>query len=360
MSEFIIDLIKIRNNLHKIRNIINADKFFYSLKANSELFILKELYLQGCFFEIASANEYEKVIKTGADSENIICGIPVKPLAMLHRLATEKIAYFVFDDMHEFAKLEKYAQNNKKVMRIYISDIDSESAPWGIKYEDLENQSFGHDFYDSISGYTFHIARNYQINKMQKAFDRVEQFLRKHDYGKKMIVNIGGGLYGELPPHMALKYDLSRYYDQLNAKIEDLKRLFDVDIYCEPGRAIVETACHILTEVELVTERDGKTAVFIDLNIGFPVGSSPYRITVMHDGYEEEIYNNMYQRGDCTFVYTSFFDTVCEYVNFFTFPLKRKPILGEQLKLYGMGAYTVVRSSVFHSRKLLATSIEGL
>lgn len=359
MSEFVIDIEKLSKNVSKIKDRINVDKFYYSLKANSNSIILNELQKQGCFFEIASVNEFEKVINVGANSKDIICGLPVKPIELLKRLEKEELEYFVFEDIQEYNKLKKYIHSGKKVMRVYISDIDKESAPWGIKFEDLENQTiFNQEFFKSISGFTFHIARNYQIKKIQKVFDRIEQLLYIYRNDKKMIVNMGGGLRGELPPHLALKYDLDQYYDVLNERIENLKCNFNVEIYCEPGRGVVESSCHIITDVELVTEREGKTAVFIDLNIGIPVGATPYKITVLHDGEEEEIYNIQHYMERRACVQTTFFDTICEYENFFTLPLERKLRLGEKIKMYGMGAYTVVCSNVFHSRDLLTSRRE--
>lgn len=359
MSELIIDIKELSENISKIKDRINVDKFYYSLKANSDPIILKELKKQGCFFEIASVNEFEKVINVGENSRDIICGLPVKPIELLNRLRTEELEYFVFEDIQEYKKLQRYVNSSKKVMRIYITDIDKESAPWGIKCEDLEDQSiFNQEFFNSISGFTFHIARNYQIKKVQKVFDRIENILCKYRIDRKMLVNLGGGLRGELPTHLALKYDLNQYYDGVNKRIENLKSKFDLDIYCEPGRGIVESSCHIIADVELVTEKEGKVNVFIDLNIGTPVGTIPYKITVLHDGEEEEIYNIQYRMERRLFIWTTFFDTICEYENFFTLPLKRKLILGERIKMYGMGAYTVVRSNAFHSRNFLTSRLE--
>lgn len=361
MSELIIDVKKLRDNVDKIRNTIRVDKFYYSLKANSELMVLEELQKAGCLFEIASMNEFKKVLQVGARSEDIICGLPVKPVELVKQLGQKKIKYFVFEDMHEYEKLNIYASSNKKVMRLYISDIDKESAPWGIKIDDLEDIVFrDKNFFHKIDGLCFHIARNYQVRKMERVFERIEQVLPCFE-GRNVIVNLGGGMRGELPPHLALKYKLEQYYERVNEQIFKLKDRYHVDFYCEPGRGVIQLACHIVTEIELATRREGMDAVFIDLNIGIPVGAHPYRITVIHENEEEEVYNIMQQmsKDRKSLIQTIFLDTICEYESFFILPLKRKLQIGEKIKMYGMGAYTNVRSSVFHARDLLPVKIEN-
>lgn len=360
MSELIIDVKKIRSNVDKIRNAIRVDKFYYSLKANSEFAVLQELQKTGCLFEIASMNEFRKVLQVGAQSENVICGLPVKPVELVKQLGQKELKYFVFEDMHEYEKLNMYASSNKKVMRLYISDIDKESAPWGIKIDDLEDIVLcNKDFFHKIDGLCFHIARNYQVRKMERVFERMEQVLPRFE-GRDVIVNLGGGMRGELPPHLALKYKLEQYYEKVNEQIFELKYRYHVDFYCEPGRGVVQSACHIVTEIELATQRDGIDAVFIDLNIGIPVGAHPYKITVICEDEEEEVYNIMQQMSQDrkNLIQTTFFDTICEYESFFTLPLKRKLHIGEKIKMYGMGAYTNVRSSVFHARDLLPVKVE--
>ncbi|WFR57120.1 hypothetical protein QA584_26500 [Anaerocolumna sp. AGMB13025] len=362
MSEFIVDIKKIDQNVNLIKDRLAIDKFYYSLKANSSLFVLEELQKIGCFFEIASINEYNKVIEIGTKSKDIICGIPVKPIELLKKIGNEELEYFVFDDICEYDKLVRYANRNKKVMRIYVSDIDHESAPWGIKSEDFEAIiAKNNEFIQSVSGLTFHIARNYQVQKIGRVFDRIEKFL-KYFGDRKLIVNLGGGFRGELPPHLALKYDLNQYYECVNERILKVRDKFSVDFFCEPGRGIVQSACHIITDIELVTEKEGKAVVFINLNIGIPVGSHPYKITIMYDGEEEEIYNieRHMSREYCeNIIQTTFVDTICEYESFFTLPLEKKLYIGDRIKMYGMGAYTTVRSSVFHMRDLLRVKSEN-
>lgn len=358
MNRFIIDVDRLHDNLEKIRNRIHVDKFFYSLKANADPIILNELQKYGCYFEIASVNEFEKVISVGAQSKDVICGLPIKPLDLLQTLGQKQLEYFVFEDYEEYKKIKKYADKNKKVLRIYVGDIDKESFAWGAKMDELENEGiYNQAFWEDVDGFTFHISRNYQIRKMEKVFERIEFLLGKYASDKKMIVNIGGGIRGELPMHLALKYDLDSYYEKVNEMIHRLKKNYDITMYCEPGRGVVESACHIVTSVEYAGEKDGKYTVFVDLNIGIPVGAIPYRIAVIQEDSEEEIYNIQNRLGKKECVQTTFGDTVCERETFFALPLKRKLNLGEKIIMYGMGAYTTVRSNAFHSRDYLSSVI---
>ena len=249
MSKIIVDSKQLSCNVEGIKNRINVDKFFYAMKANSDPIVLKELYSMGCNFEVASLNEYNKAIQVGAKPENIICGLPVKPIDFLKSIENSKIGYLIFDNINEYNKLRQYSNDIKKIMRIYVSDIDKESHPWGMKIEELEKMKSNTDFFESIDGISFHISRNFQIKKMQKVFDRIEYIVDHFFVDREMIINIGGGIRDKLPPHLAMKYDLDLFYESINNRIEELRRYRNVVVYCEPGRGIVETACHIITNV---------------------------------------------------------------------------------------------------------------
>ena len=64
----------ISNNFNEIKNIFNTDKkkVFYSVKANSNLAILKLLNDLGSGFDIVSMGELERVMRIGANPKNIV------------------------------------------------------------------------------------------------------------------------------------------------------------------------------------------------------------------------------------------------------------------------------------------------
>lgn len=345
-----VDKQKLKQNIIKLKEKMCADRFFYAVKANAEEPVMATLAEEGIGFEIASIEEFDRVKQNKEFNEkNIICGLPVKPVALIRSLYEYGVRYFVFDRIGEYYKLQENAPLSKKIVRLYVKDIDGESAEWGMQINDIICLI---DAGYCIDGVSFHIPRNYQIKHIDKVMKRIEMVLSVSN--KEMIVNVGGGYRPELQKHLALRYDIDKFYTIYNGYLKDIKRRYGAVIYCEPGRGIVESACHIVAEVVLAEQSNDLYRIFLNINIGSVVGSHPYRIMVIGTGEEECIYSNEWhidRNAEEKRITTSFIDTICEYKIFFTLPLKRPLKQGEILRFEGMGAYTFSQAYDFHCRK---------
>ena len=71
---FVYSESSISRNFNEIRDVFNTDKkkVYYSVKADSNLTILKLLKDLGSGFDIVSMGELERVMKIGVDPKNIV------------------------------------------------------------------------------------------------------------------------------------------------------------------------------------------------------------------------------------------------------------------------------------------------
>jgi len=333
------------DNLERVRKRLHYAQLHYAVKANGEREVLEVLHLAGVGFEAASVEEFDRLSSIGVESERILCGLPVKG---------PSCRYFVFDHAAEFDDLRSKAPDAKKILRLYISDLDPESPGWGMDHGELRScrEKFP-CFFEQIHGLTFHIARNYRTKTIAKVFDRIEDWLGEINRDSTLILNIGGGYRDQLPLHLALKHDQDKFYDALAQRIAGLRERFSLDVYCEPGRAIVEAAGYLQTEAMQVktTEQDA-IEVVLDLNIGRVPGAHPREISVILDDGRESLYDLEFHIN-CSkepHVMCSFVDATCEYGVFYKLPIRRAIQPTEQLEFAGLGAYTTCQSSNFHAR----------
>lgn len=353
MEIFEINKNILRENYNYLSNKINCDKLFYAMKANGNDLVVKSLSEFDVGFEVSSDGELQKVIDCNVSPEKIISSIPVKTVNFVKSAYNYGVRYFVFDCIEELKKLITYAPNSKKIMRVYIKDIDSESYVWGIKFEEfLKIKENNFDLFNIIDGISIHISRNYQVRLLDKIFDRLESFVKEFNQDKRIIVNIGGGYFCKLPPYLEYKYNLENYYTELNRKLDLLRSKFCLEIYCEPGRGIVDSACNLILPIQLLNVRDGKNIAFVNLN-AYQVGTLPIRIERIRNGASKLIFDANWvldRKVKRERIVYSLVDTLCEWNELMKITSCEELESTDILKLYGVGAYSVALSSDFHSR----------
>lgn len=353
MEIFEVDKNILCENYNYFSNKISCDKLFYAMKANGNDLVVKALSEIDAGFEISSEGELQKVIDCNVAPENIISSIPVKTVSFIKNAYSYGVRYFVFDCIEELKKLITYAPKAKKIMRVYIKDIDSESYVWGIKFEEfLKIKENNFDLFNMIDGISIHISRNYQVRFLDEIFDRLERFVKEFNQNKRIIVNIGGGYFRKLPPYLEYKYNLENYYIELNKKLDLLRSKFCLEIYCEPGRGIVDSACNLILPIQLLDVRDGKNIAFVNLN-AYQIGTLPIKIEIIRDGESKLVFDAgwiLERNVKRERIVYSLVDTLCEWNELMKVTLCEKLQSMDVLKLYEVGAYSITLSSDFHSR----------
>lgn len=303
------------------------DNLYYALKPNGEKVVLKVLNSINANFEVASVGEFHKLKSLGVESNRIICSLPVKPIQWLQHLYTDGVRYFVFDNVNEYNKLKKYAPESKKIVRIDITDIATDTIEYGMPLEGLLN-SFD-DLIKDIDGVTFFLSHNHHIDVLLGVLDRCDIILEH--IGVNKIVNIGG--------NYRLPCDLqSDFYDILNERLRDLREKHACTIYSEPGRSVVKNAGSLIITVECVKNMDKVTYVYIEA--GIPTGISYGLQVIQRIAGREEAWEI-----ERTY---KFYDITCSHRILFEYRTKDVYSVGDVLELKDFGCYSISKSSQFH------------
>lgn len=346
--------VKLLENVERLRDRLPFAKVHYAVKACGEESVLAVIKDAGLGFEAASAEEFELLLGLDVSPDRITCGLPMKGPLLIRKLYQAGCRHFVFDCAEEFEALCSEAPLSKKLLRIYVSDLDNDSARWGMERDGFEScrQTFA-EFIDRIDGLTFHLARNYRLRTIEKVLDRVEVWLGLIENGSCRVLNIGGGYRDTLPRHLGLRHNLDAFYGFISQRIAVLKDRFRLAIWAEPGRSIVESAGFLQTSAMQVRFRKpDEIVVAVELNIGVRAGAHPTEITVVSEGRREVIYD-LALHLNLTYephVMCNFVDATCEYDVFYRLPLRRMIQPMETLEFSGLGAYTTCLSSRFHQR----------
>lgn len=321
----------IRNNYQSMCSKIVNTNICYATKANSEEEVLKVLKEEGSWFECASSEEFDAVIKVGVKPEHIIFGLPIKTEDTIKHVYEKGERYFVFDELLELEKLIKWAPNANRIMRINISDIVADTIDFGISMDNVcKNEN---DWLKYVDGISFHISNNTNINVYRKVIKRVRDILDllNNKRPNKYIVNIGGGLQLDIG---------CEFYEQMNKENEELIKRYEIELYAEPGEAIVGSAGKFYSKV-ILTKDNGRTIdVYLDSGIpqGFATRRKPSDVNI-YGGNRIKDKRCVYRFMDCTCMGVSIF-------------IKRKNLDirdGDILEFECCGAYSTVFCNDFHA-----------
>ena len=253
----------------------------FSVKANSNIALLRAFAKEGSGFDIVSGGELYRALKAGADPRKIVfSGVGKKKEEIEYALKTG-ILMFNVESEHEMVALNEIAAGigTKAPISLRINpDVDPQTHPY--ISTGMKKAKFGVDIKRSLESYKkaatlphlevvgvdCHIGSQLtSVSPFVDALARVREYLDrmlvgslKKESAQIRYLDLGGGLgisyKDEMPPH-------PEAYAQ--AIIEGLGGL-DVTLILEPGRVIVGNAGILVTEVQYIKETDDKKFVIVD------------------------------------------------------------------------------------------------
>ncbi len=352
-ARLIYDRATLRADVAALQARLPGIRLFYAAKACAEPLVLGELAAHGLGFEVASAEENKALLDIGVGAQDIICGLPMKGPDLIADMYAKGCRAFAFDCPEEHADLLCHAPSAVRLLRIAVQDLDSTSIGWGMSPDTLDAWVAESDgVLAQIDGVSFHLSRNYRPKLLERVLDRAGAVLDRLQGTTSPILNIGGGYRNTLPPHLALKFDLERFYRTVTERLGCLRARHSIRVWAEPGRALVERAGSLQTRVLQVRAAAHEHVVALELNIGTKPGAHPSAISAVTVAGREPLYSlDAHLRGDTGEMPTVMFvDATCEFAPFYRLPLCRVPRVGELLEFQGLGAYTGCLSSRFHRR----------
>ncbi|MGH7810038.1 MAG: diaminopimelate decarboxylase [Candidatus Binatia bacterium] len=253
----------------------------YSVKANSNLALLRAFAKQGSGFDIVSGGELFRALKAGGDPKKIVFSGVGKKRAEIEYALNSGILMFNVESEEELTALNEIAAGVGKKAPISLRvnpDVDPQTHPY--ISTGMKKSKFGVDIQKSLDTYKkaaalknlavvgvdCHIGSQLTsvtpfvdaLAKVREYLDRVLAGAMKKEGAEIRYLDLGGGLgihyHDETPP---LPDDYARAITQ---GLEGL----DVTLILEPGRVIVGNAGILLTEVQYVKETDTKKFFIVD------------------------------------------------------------------------------------------------
>ena len=252
----------------------------YSVKANSNVSILRLLARGGCGFDVVSGGELERVLVADrhAAKKIVFSGVGKSRDEMIAALKAG-ILLFNVESESELWTLTECAARLRTVARVALRvnpDVAADTHPY--ISTGLRKHKFGVPIrearelyakasgarYLKVAGVSVHIGSQImEVAPFAEAVARVADLVRelRADGHRIDYIDTGGGLgiaYQE--PELDFAARLARYARSLCNPLRGLK----VHLLLEPGRAIVGPAGILLTRVVYRKENDGKRFLVVD------------------------------------------------------------------------------------------------
>lgn len=326
----------------------------YSVKANSNVNLLRLMGSMGAGLDIVSGGELYRGLAAGVPAGRIVySGVGKRPEEIREALAAG-ILMFNVESLAELVRINDIAQGMGAVAKVSFRinpDVDPKTHPY--ISTGMKKNKFGLDLEKSLEAYALardltaiepvgidcHIGSQLtSISPFLEALDKILNFKAKLDEMELSIsyLDLGGGLgitYNEEePPHPR------EFGEALTAKLRGMP----LTVILEPGRVIVGNAGILATQVVYTKQTPSKRFLIVD--------------AAMNDLVRPALYDSFHRIGEITAhdrppVKVDVVGPICESSDF----LARDRELpgmeqGEYLAVYSAGAYGFAMSSNYNSR----------
>jgi diaminopimelate decarboxylase len=253
----------------------------FSVKANSNLALLRTFAKEGSGFDIVSGGELFRALKAGGDPKKIVFSGVGKKTDEIEYALNSEILMFNVESEDELMALNEIARGIGKKAPISLRvnpDVDPQTHPY--ISTGMKKAKFGVEIKKSVETYKkaaslpnidvigvdCHIGSQLtSLSPFVDALARVREYLDrmllgslKKEGAQIRYLDLGGGLginYKDETPPQPEEY--------ARAIIEGLEGL-DITLILEPGRVIVGNAGILVTEVQYVKENEAQKFVVID------------------------------------------------------------------------------------------------
>ncbi|HSB76698.1 MAG TPA: diaminopimelate decarboxylase [Terriglobales bacterium] len=333
----------------------------YSVKANSNLAILRLLARLGCGFDVVSGGELQRVLEADrrAARKVVFSGVG-KTAAEIDAALTAGILLFNVESEGELQLLAERARRRRITAPVALRvnpDVPAETHPH--ISTGLQRHKFGVPIHDAprlyaraadslfldVAGVSVHIGSQItNLAPFTAAMERVAELVRglRQEGHKIRYVDAGGGLgipYTQLGLPAFAVFS-ARYAAAVSAPLRQLK----LHLLLEPGRSIVGPAGALLTRVLYRKSNNSKKFLVVDAAMNDLVRPALY------DAYHE-ILAVTRAAGEAEHELFDVVGPVCETGDFFARGREMPPVQdGDLLAILDAGAYGMVLASNYNTR----------
>jgi diaminopimelate decarboxylase len=339
-----------------------AHTICYSVKANSNLSILRLLAKMGCGFDVVSGGELERVLVADrkAAKKVVFSGVG-KTREELKAALKARILLFNVESESELWSLAECADQlrTRAPLALRVNpDVAAETHPY--ISTGLRKHKFGVPIHEArglyrkasgsrglkVRGVSVHIGSQItDVAPFGEAMSRVAELVReiRADGHEIEYVDAGGGLgiaYDEPNTHEFAE-QVTAYARALSAPL----RRLGVTLLLEPGRSIVGPAGVLLTSVIYKKENDGKRFLVVDAAMNDLIRPALY------NAYHEIIPVLRNSSGKAKREIVDVVGPVCETGDFFARDREMAIAAeGDMLAILDAGAYGMVLASNYNTR----------
>ncbi|MBV9303354.1 MAG: diaminopimelate decarboxylase [Acidobacteriaceae bacterium] len=328
----------------------------FSVKANSNLAVLRALASEGAWFDIVSGGELYRVLSAGSPAGCVVFSGVGKTEAEIRFALEQGIHSFNCESEAEIETISRIASSLGRDASIAIRvnpDVDPATHPY--ISTGLREHKFGIDIacaeavYHRASqlpgvvpeGVSCHIGSQILdagplLETAEKAIALIERLCAR---GLRMrYLDLGGGLGVPYRPAQSAA-SIPAFIQGLREKLSGL----DLALMLEPGRSIVAEAGVLLTRVLLVKQNGGKTFVIVDAAMNDLIRPALYR------AHHEIIPVKEPAGGEL--MEADIAGPICETGDFFARHRQMPHVTaGDLLAICTAGAYGFVSASNYNSR----------
>jgi len=334
----------------------------YSVKANSNLTILRTLARKGCGFDVVSGGELERVLAADrkAAKRVVFSGVG-KTREELTAALKAGIMLFNVESESELWALAECAGRLRKAAPLALRvnpDVSAETHPY--ISTGLRKHKFGVPIRDArtlyakasgarylkVCGVSVHIGSQItDVAPFGEAMTRVGDLVRelRTDGHRIDYIDAGGGLgiAYEKPSAETFSAEATAYARALATPL----RALDVTLLLEPGRSIVAPAGILLTSVIYRKANDGKRFLVVDAAMNDLIRPALY------GAYHEIVAVTQNAESITKSEVTDVVGPVCETGDFFARD-RELPLVdeGDLLAVLDAGAYGMVLASNYNTR----------
>jgi diaminopimelate decarboxylase len=350
-NTFISHYLKLKDAFSSVKPLI-----CYSVKANSNLAILKALVAKGAGLDIVSGGELFRALKAGCDPRKIVYASVGKTDAEIEWAIREGILFFNVESLPELENINCIAGRLKKKTSVAIR-INPDVAPkthryittgkltnkFGIDFATAENILLLSASLKHLRINALHIHIGSQITDSApfvEAIGKIIAFilkLRKRGVNIEWL-NIGGGL------GIIYKNEKPQTAEEFAGKVLPLLKASGLKIIMEPGRFIIGSAAVLAAKVLYVKKTPLKNFVIVDGGMNDLIRPSLY------DAHHEIV--PLFAGGGAGTEKVDVVGPICESGDFFA-KARALPRLkeGDFIAVMCTGAYGFSMASNYNSRR---------
>ena len=248
----------------------------YAVKANSNLAVLNVLARLGAGFDIVSGGELSRVLRAGGNPKKIVFSGVGKTVAEMQQALAAGVGCFNVESESELRRLAAVAEQAGVQAHIALRvnpDVDAKTHPY--ISTGLKNNKFGVSLSEAerlyleaarmpgirIAGIASHIGSQLlDATPLVDALDRMLALVDRLQAAGIWLthIDVGGGLG-------------VRYKDETPVEPRDWAAMLlphlagrQLEVHCEPGRAIAGNAGLLVTRVEAIKHGEDKSFCIVD------------------------------------------------------------------------------------------------